>query len=222
MIVACVFVKGNYPYTLEYVVRLERMARKFLTRAFRFVCLTDQPEAVTAVGIEAIAVSRLAVSQAYWHKLHLFNPAHRLTGRVLFLDLDVLVIGDLAPIVDYPAPFALAADELALERPTRDTNAIGQTIIRQFNASVMAWDAGTLDTLWQAWTPKIAARLQGDQDWYAERMPNAQAMPVSWFPRLSRVQPPWAPDAKVVLVKKPKNHISAAQWPWFDALWGAR
>jgi hypothetical protein len=218
--VTCVYVQGNYPYTVEYVVRLQRMVQRYLARPFRFVCLTDRPKDVTAKGIDAIGIPRLNVPQAYWHKLHVFNPAHGWTGRMVFFDLDVLIVGDLAPIVDYPAPFALAADELALERPARDVNTIGQTIIRRFNASAMAWDAGSHDALWHDWTPDVAKRLQGDQDWYGEQRPDAAAMPVSWFPRLSRVQPPWAPDAKVVLCKKPKNHIAVKQWPWFDAMWG--
>lgn len=221
--VCCVFVKGPYPYTADYVVRLERMARRFLQRPFTFVCFTDQPE-VFRSPIETIRIPAhvpgCKEAIGYWNKLQLFNSAHGLTGRVLFLDLDVLVVGDLAPLMDYPAAFALVADELALERPTRDRNVIGQTIIRRFNASAMAFWADAPSVLWSEWTPDITKRLQSDQDWYAERMPDAAAMPMSWFPRLSRVQPPWSADAKVVLVKKPKNHHAAAQWPWFNEAWG--
>ena len=224
MTVACVYVSGPYPYTPEYVIRLERMARKWLHRPFRFVCLTDQPERFQA-PIETIRIPATLPGSTkaigYWNKLQLFNPAHGLTGRILFLDLDVLVVGDLAPIADYPAPFALAADETALTKPARATNSIGLTIIRKFNASAMAWDAGVNAGLWHGWTPAVTACLQSDQDWYAERMPEASAMPVDWFPRISRVQPPWPEAAKVVLVKTPKNHHAAKKWPWFEAQWGA-
>lgn len=224
MTVACVFVKGPYAYTKDYVVRLERMVRKFLTLPFRFVCFTDQPEAFTE-PIEAIRIPRQLPGHkdavGFWNKLQVFNPAHALSGRVLFLDLDVLVISDLSPIVDYPAPFALAGDELALERPVYALNSIGRAIIRRFNASVMAFDGGTLSDLWNDWTPAVTGRLQGDQDWVGERYPDAAAMPVSWFPRLSRISgPPFSPDAKVILAKKPKNHLAVAQYSWFEPLWG--
>jgi hypothetical protein len=35
------------------------------------------------------------------------------------------------------------------------------------------------------------------------------------------VRPPWPKEAKVVLVKKPKNHEAVERWPWFEAMWGA-
>lgn len=224
MTVACVFVKGPYPYTAEYVVRLERMVRRYLGRPFRFVCFTDQPEAFAA-PIETVRIpSQLpGCPQAvgYWTKLQIFNPAHGLTGRVLFLDLDVLVVGDLSPVVDFPAPFALCADEMALERPAVSVDSIGRTILRRFNASVMAFNGGGLADLWRDWSPEVTRRLQGDQDWYAERYPQAGAMPFEWFPRLSRIPgPPFSPAARVVLSKKPKNHLATQQLPWFEPLWG--
>ncbi len=223
MTVACVYVSGPYPYTPEYVIRLEQMARRFLRRQFRFVCFTDRPDQFRGV-LETIRIPHVLPgcpeAIGYWNKLQLFNPAHGLTGRVLFLDLDVLVVNDLAPIVDDPAEAIFAPDELVTERPAIAQNSIGLTILRKYNASVMAWNAGALDMLWTGWTPAVTRRLQSDQDWYAERRPDVQTLPVSWVPRISRVKPPWPDDAKVVLVKTPKNHIAANQWPWFKEAWG--
>lgn len=224
--VTCVFVQGPYPYTPDYVIRLERMVRKFLPLPFRFVCFTDRPDLFRGISqIETIRIPHVLPgckdAIGYWNKLQLFNPAHGLTGRVLFFDLDVLIVGDLTPIAQYPFLAAMAADELAIDRPKVDANTIGQQILRRFNASAMTWWAGNLTALWADWTPAVTKRLQSDQDWYAERMPDViQPMPVSWFPRLSRVTPPWPQDAKVVLVKKPKNHLAAQQWPWFAEAWG--
>lgn len=224
MTVACVFVKGPYPYTSEYVIRLERMVRRHLARPFRFVCLTDQPDCVRA-PIETIRIPAhlpgCPEAIGYWNKLQLFRPNNGLSGRVLFLDLDVLVVGDLSPLADYPAPAAMVADELALERPVHDTNTIGQAIYRRFNASAMVWNVGALDPLWTDWHAGVTVRWQSDQDWYADRLgDDVSAMPVSWFPRISRVKPPWPAAAKVVLVKTPKNHLAAQQWPWFAEAWG--
>lgn len=222
--VACVFVRGPYPYTADYVVRLERMVRRYLPRPFRFVCLTDQPW-LFRDPIDTLAIpATLDGAVGYWTKLQLFNPAHaRFLGeRVLFLDLDTLVVGDLSPIVDQSAWFSLVEDELARERPARSVNTAGQTVLRQFNASVMVFDPHwpMVQRIWEAWTPDVAQRLQSDQDWYAELYPAATAMPADWFPRISRAQPPWPEAAKVVLVKKPKNHLAAQQWPWFAEQWG--
>ena len=51
---------------------------------------------------------------------------------------------------------------------------------------------------------------------------DAAPMPASWFPRLSRITgPPFPPEMRVILSKKPKNAIAAAQIPWFARYWGA-
>jgi len=214
--VACVLVRGEVAYTPEYVSRLRAMATRWLDRPFRFCCLTDQPDAMP-VDVEPIAIQKLA-GFGYWSKLELFNPARRWTGRVLYLDLDTLVVASLAPIVDDPAAFALTADPIGRGR-ARD--AFGRLIIRRFNSSVMVWDGGTQTYLYEGWTPADAARLSGDQDWIAEQAPDAAALPRLWFPRLSEVTGPPFGEAKVILSKVPKNHQAVARYPWFAPLWGA-
>lgn len=216
--VCCVFVRGPYPYTADYVVRLERMVRRYYRRPFRFVCLTDRPELFSA-PIETVRVKTPKVPDntvGIWTKLQVFRPDIGFTGRVLFLDLDTLVVAPLDPIVDVQAPFATAKDGDGAVSQDR----YGRTVIRRFNSSVMAWDAETAHDLYRDWNSTIAWRLSTDQDWIAERRPDAHALPRAWFPRISQVQPPWPADAKVVLVKKPKNHVAAATWPWFEPLWG--
>lgn len=217
--VACVYVHGEYPYTVDYVARLKGMAARWLSRPFRFVCLTDQPWAMPA-GIESIPIAKLP-GFAPWSKLELFNPVRQWAGRVLYLDLDTLVVSPLAPLVDIKAPFVITDDPPSQAKPrTRDS--FGRAIVRRFNSSVMVWDGGTQTDLYTKWTPDVAARLSGDQDWIGEQKPDAVTWPRSWFPRLSelRGQAPTDP-AKVVLVKVPKNHIAAEQEPWFAPLWGA-
>ena len=213
--VACVFVQGEYPYTVEYVARLRAAVGRWLTRPFRFVCLTDQPHLMPD-GVEAIPIKKLQ-GLALWSKLHLFNPKVGLTGRVLYLDLDTLVVNSLDPIVDYPAAFALCEDVLGGSPEDKR----GRQIVRRFNSSVMVFEGGAHGDLFRKWTPKDAERLSTDQDWIAEQSAYAVAMPEPWFPRISKVTPPFSPVAKVLLVKKPKNHIAAQRWAWFDALWRA-
>lgn len=221
MTVACVFVRGNYPYTIDYVVRLERMTRRYLARPFRFVCLTDQPAAVRAAGIDAIEIPTYDVAQAFWHKVQLFNPAIGLTGRVLYLDLDVLVVAPLDPLVETGAPLTCAADVFGKGQgpPVRGAMA-GRATIQKHQGSVIVFDVGAVSDLFTAWTPALADYYYGCDDWMSDRYPDAPVLPLAWFPRISQVQPPWPAEAKVVFVKKPKNHIAAQQWSWFEPLWG--
>ncbi len=222
--VVCVWVRGPVPYTADYVIRLERMVRRYLARTFRFVCLTDRPEELPA-GIETILVDAPAEAipangRGFWTKVQLFNPAIALTGRVLFLDLDTIVVAPLDPIVDFPAALALTEDALVAERAHLDRDRYGRQLVRRFNSSVMVWDAGTHDELFTRWSIAETARLSTDQDWIGEQAADAQALPLAWFPRISQVRPPWPADAIVVLCKKPKNHDAIVRWPELEPLWG--
>jgi hypothetical protein len=214
--VACLFVRGEYPYTVEYVDRLKAIVDRWIDRPCRFVCLTDQPDTMPD-GVEAIPVEKWPDCFAYWTKLELFNPARQWSGRVLYLDLDTLIVQSLAPIVDFPAGFALTGD------PTgkRDRDRYKRLIIRKFNSSVMVWDGGTQTRLYDDWAPTIARHLSGDQDWIGLHARGAQAMPRAWFPRLSEVSGPPFGEAKVILTKHPKNHVAMQDRPWLAPLWGA-
>jgi hypothetical protein len=214
--VACVWVRGEYPYTVEYVTRLRAMVERWIDRDFTFCCLTDRPEELLSPVI-AIPVTKLA-GFAPWTKLELFNPTRAWPGRVLYLDLDSLIVAPLAPILDYPAPFAITADPPRPGQKPRDS--YGRAIVRRFNSSVMAWDGGTHTELFTRWTPEASKRLSGDQDHIGEQLPDAAALSRDWFPRISELkgEPPREP-AKVVLCKVPKNAIAAAQFEWVREVW---
>lgn len=231
--VACVWVRGPVKYTADYVVRLHRMACRYVPTPFMFACLTDRPNEVNRPGIIPIHTERMwgdvpANGAGYWTKVRLFDPAMEYRAgcedvfkdRVLYIDLDSLIVADLSPIVNFPARFAITEDALVSERAHIDRDRYGRKLVRAFNSSVMVWDAGFGRDIYEAWTPEVSERLSTDQDWIAERYPNAAAMSYSWFPRISRQQPPWPDEAKVVLVKKPKPHEAVERWPWFEQAWG--
>ncbi len=229
--VCCVLVSGPVKgYDVEYVLRLERMVRRHLARPFRFVCFTDGTRGELP-GVETIQIPSMAgivpaYTEGIWNKVQVFSRAHGLTGRVLFLDLDLVVVDALDPIVDFPAAFALTEDAFVVERAHLNTDRYGRAVVRKFNGSVMVWDAGTADSIFDDWSPAVAERMSTDQDWIAEHAADAQAMPLAWFPRLSNLMkdeaftpPVWPVAAKVVLVKKPKPHEAVQQWPWLEDVW---
>lgn len=149
--VACVLSNGPI-YTRDHVARLDAMVAEHMTQPYRFVCLDDSP------------------FPGWWAKISLFEPG-RFNGRVLYLDLDVTVVGSLDEIADFPAPFVAIKD---WERPT-------------FNSSVMAWDAGVADRVYTGFTPEIMERQNygGDQAWLTDSLPmqaQAQFFPVNWCP----------------------------------------
>jgi hypothetical protein len=210
--VACVLVKGHVAFTPEYVDRLYTMAQRCISRQFEFVCLTDQPKKMP-MGVRPIKIEAMPGLKGWWSKIELFKPG-RFGGRVLYLDLDVLLLGSLDAIIDYPSEFALIPDGAPNFKGGE-----GLEVVKRYNSSVMVWDFDAVNDLYRDWTPSVAKRLWGDQDWIGERCEWAAKMPEAWFPRLRATGKDWGSTAKVVLCKAPKNHLAAHMWPWFDGMW---
>jgi hypothetical protein len=212
--VACVWVEANVPFGLEYVDKLRSMVRRRIPYSHRFVCLTDRPRHCESVGVEPIRIERPVARPGWWSKIELFNPAHGLAGECLYLDLDVLLVADITPILLFNH-WGLALIPHAGSFEGRQ----GLKVVKRYNSSVMRFTpSAELARLWAGWTPGVARRLWGDQDWIGEQMPAQPTMPLEWFPRISEIKRP-ARDAKVVLMKRPKNHIAAEQWPWVREIW---
>jgi hypothetical protein len=213
--VACVFVRGNVPFSWDYVTKLQSMVGRSLDRPYRFVCFTDRPWECPA-GIRSIPVapSTFSRERAWWAKINLFDRSHDLGDRVLYLDLDTLIVGSLDDVADYPSRFALVPHAGTFNG--RD----GLAVVKRFNSSAMVWDADVPGYLYDTWHPQVMRRLFGDQDWIGEQTHEADTMPLEWFPRLSEVKGGRIPTgAKVILCKKPKNEEAAEQWPWFRERW---
>lgn len=215
MNVVCLFVRGEVPYTVEYVHRLRNMVSRWIDRPHTFKCLTDQPNTMPD-GVEAVPIQKFKNCFAFWTKLELFNPERAWSGRVLYLDLDVLITAPLAPIIDFSAPFSLIPHAGSFNGKN------GLAVVKRFNSSCMVWDAGCNYRLYDDWAPSVAKRLHGDQDWIGEQFPKASMFPLEWFPRISELQERGpSPEAKVVLAKTPKNVEAAKRWDWARQAWEA-
>ena len=99
--VACVLRSGGI-YTEEWVDRLRRDVAANLAIPHRFVCLTDM-----APDCETLPLRDPWTG--WWSKLELFRPGN-FNGPVLYLDLDVIVVGDLTEIVSHPHEFTMCED----------------------------------------------------------------------------------------------------------------
>lgn len=216
--VACVWVKANVPYGVEYVTNLRRMVAKHLPAPHQFVCLTDRPKELPS-GIEKFEVSLQPGIPGWWAKPFLFSPELERSlsaSRMLYLDLDTLVVDSLSCIVEYPAPFALVPHAGTFNGRN------GKAVVKRFNSSVMVWDPGACGSIYENLDSKVVERLWGDQDFIGEQMPYAATMPAEWFPRISELDGDEPDeDAVVVLCKKPKNSVAAALYPWVDMVWRA-
>ncbi len=123
------------------------MVAEHMRQPYRFVCVDDSP------------------FPGFWAKISLFQPG-RFMGRVIYLDLDVTVVGMLDDLADYPYPFCAIRD---YQYPL------------QVNSSVMAWDSVMADCVYDDFTPDVMDRLHGDQNFIYEKI-NPVTFPKRWVP----------------------------------------
>jgi len=97
-------------YPADYVNVLFHACRRQLTGPFRFVCLTDDAAGLVA-GIEAFPIPDLGLdgpmrTDGQWQKLGIYRPdLYGLTGRALYIDLDMVICGSLDGFFARPEPF---------------------------------------------------------------------------------------------------------------------
>lgn len=143
---------GNYlGRGVEYVQNLHRMVEQHLTIPHRFYVLTDD-----AASNYPGAIAKPAAHKGWWAKLEIFNPDMRFEGRVMFLDLDTLIVGNIDHIAAYQGHFATLHD---FWRPA----GLGPAVML-FDPEWAAW-------IYQEWRaeghPKTDPR--GDQGWLENR-----------------------------------------------------
>lgn len=93
-------------YPVEYVNNLHAGVKRHLSRPFRFVCVTDQPEGLDE-GVEAVPFPpNPGITAWKWPNVFVKIELTRdgfanLEGPTLFLDLDVLIMDSLDELFDY-------------------------------------------------------------------------------------------------------------------------
>ena len=150
-------------YGPEYVDRLRQAVEIHLTLPHRFLCLTDRPR--------ELACATLPIPldlPGYWGKVALFGDVLR--GRILFLDLDTVIVGNIDD-------FARYAGALAVIKPFyRDSG---------FASGLMGIGEGAHPEVWRRFSENPSAAIEytralavpkwncGDQRWLELNVPAA-------------------------------------------------
>ena len=108
-IVLCM--KWGRLFSPDYVNVLFNACRRNLPGPFRFICLTEDAQGFVA-GIEVLPLPDLGLepqdwyTKGVWPKLGLFlRDLHGLSGRCLFIDLDMVIAGPLDDFFTQPGRF---------------------------------------------------------------------------------------------------------------------
>jgi hypothetical protein len=212
--VVCVLRTGEriadrQPYRVAHVVKLRKGVARHLSIPHRFVCITDQVQAVRNAGITAIPLPQ--DWPGWWAKIALFMPT-LLTGPTLYSDLDNLVVGPLDDLIRRTPGITMTADFSFPEA---------------MNSSVMAWN-GDFSAIWQVFLSNAETligrydrrrgALIGDQGFIHDTL-RRLAAPIDTFERAhvvsfkrdARVAAP--ADARIISFHgTPKPDSAAAGW----------
>lgn len=189
-------------YAREYVAILHDMVSRHLAEPFTFWCVTDDPGPLHP---EINIIRADPALKGWWQKVALFSSEMpwEIGERILYLDLDVAVVGRL--------------EELAKTKGIiRDWHQPG------YNSSVMVWDHGEHRAIYEMFSPLITHELPGDQDWIWKVAEKTKArwdyLPRDWcvsFRSHAQEFPPHG--TKVVCFHgRPKPHECAG---WVKDVW---
>ena len=195
-------------YNASWVRRLRNMVARYLGRPHRFVCLSNEP----VDGVETVPLE--SGLPGWWAKIELFRRDYG--ERMLFLDLDTLVVDDLAPIADYDLAFAPAPHSSLWEGEGLN---LRPGIVDHFSSCCMAWDAGEGRQIWEDFTPNLMNEVRGDQDAMGWIMGEVETLPEQWFLKLKQCQAGPPPGVRIVASMPWKNDIAAKRFDWVAEVW---
>lgn len=175
-IVLCM--KWGTKYGPEYVNRLYAMVARHLRGEFQFVCLTDSSagvrEEVRCLPIPELALNEGPGPDRAWKKLTTFGAdLHGLRGTALFLDIDIVIVGDITPFFELPGEFFIIHD---WKRPWRVT---GNSSVYRFEIGAHADILAKLRTEF----PAIRRQFRNEQAYLSDEMHRQgklQYWPAEW------------------------------------------
>lgn len=194
--VACVLWMGEFEnrlYSPAWVHRLLHQVSEHLPEPFRFVCLSN----VDVPGVETIPLR--TTWPGWWAQLEVYNPSLDLGDRVLYLDLDVFITGDLTPIVHFPAPIAFMPPSHVFGglKPRELPG-----VVRQYQASCSAFTPPAGMEIFDDCTPLALHTFRSSQDWIGHRSPDYPTMPPEWFAKAKQCRDGVPEGVKVVLAHR--------------------
>ena len=204
--------KWGKAYAPDYVNVLASAVRKNLSGEYRFVCFTDDATGISP-DVESLPIPGMGLTLenfrfGAWPKISLFKPElYDLSGRALFIDLDSMICGDLAPMFDHPSALVMVEewprpiDRLKFRRPVR-----GASMVISFEIGTLGHIYDELVARPKHWTSTV----RNDQRFMWKQQSEINFWPESWVisfkrhllppPIVNRVLPPRTPprDARIL------------------------
>ena len=163
-------------YGPRYINQLYGMVSRNLAPDFRFLCFTDskagvRPE-VECQPLPELPAAMPVGTTGIWRKSSLWSPAlSDLSGSVLFLDLDVVIVDRLEPFFEFGHP----EDVILARNAAKPFQRLGQTSIYRFPVGRLA----EMQKTFAADPQKIAEVYRYEQHFVTKNAPGG----VKFWPR---------------------------------------
>jgi hypothetical protein len=166
--------KHGTKYSADYVNKLYNMVKRNCTLDYEFVCLTDDAKDIN----ENVKIIPLPGGiGGWWCKPYMFSKDLPISGTVLYMDLDVVIAGNIDKLFTYsPNHWCIIRDFTRAMRPKW----------HKYNSSVIRFETGQLDFVWEEFINDnitIQRKYHGDQDYLYEATYKRKApmlYPDSW------------------------------------------
>jgi len=167
-------IKWGDLYGPEFVNKLYSMVKRNITREFRFVCITDDVNGIDA-SIETLPIPEICMPadrpRSGWKKLAVFSEQlGDLSGKTLFLDLDVVIVDNIDALFDYSEKFTI------IENWTQKGRGIG-------NSSVFCYRIGEhVDVLkhYEEHMDDVINEYGNEQIYLSKRIGDINYWPEQW------------------------------------------
>lgn len=160
----CIVFAGN-KFDDKHIVQKRLQLDRYCSVPTRLTVLTDDPARIMGLGLRDTRAVLLGGSwnftgrQLWWHKMYMFsNTITWYDSDVLYLDLDTIIVNDIAPFWDYePGKFVICQD-------------FNRKFIRDYpvsNSSVMRFTPSIHSELYTQFNDdggRFIQQFRGDQD----------------------------------------------------------
>ncbi|MGE0366944.1 MAG: hypothetical protein AB7Q00_14550 [Phycisphaerales bacterium] len=215
-------------FTAHHVNVLASMVKRNYKRPHRFVCITDDPTGIECETFplwkdcgEMINACGTHLPSCY-RRLRIFNEsvAKQFGERILSIDLDVVITGDITPVWEQPHDFVGWAVP-------------GVVHARVYNGSMFMFRAGAHTDLWDEFDPQVSPDLSNksgyfgsDQAWISYKLKGQapgwnRSNGVVSYPREQRKMP-LSPTTRIVIFhgkRKPWDPAVQNESPWVLEHW---
>lgn len=219
MIYNIVCLKWGTKYGPEYVNRLYKAVKRHTTLPVELHCFTDNSHDVDhGVIIHPLPFEGLS---GWWNKLFLFSGQIGIPGRVLFIDLDTLITGNIDHILQIDEGFVVLRDFYTGYAKSITTNdAMG--------SGLMSFDVKAHTHIWESFIVNPTKNMQlvhphGDQKWVelqqTERLYWQDLFPGQIVSFKVHCRDGLANDARIVCYHGrpsiPESITTASKTPWW-------